>query len=1499
MEDALTGHTGEHAWIIDGMFKQGDEASFETSYVVTEEDLTKGEVVNTAVATAENPDSKKQPDPAEATATAPAQRPAPSLTVEKKILSVGGVDTEPLPQAKYGDVITYEIKVMNNGNRTLTNISVEDSLTRDTWTIQTLAPNESDTHTVTYTAQLSDIKAGTINNVATAKATDPDDPDHVLKVSDQADAVTEPRKPQISLTKETTSLPADKEGYGVGERITYKLTVTNEGNIDLADVVVTDALTGLIGEHAWNVGTLQPGGSRTLTTSYVVTEADVIRGSVENKAAVTAKDPVDPDAPAVTDEASVEDKTEKEKPHLTVLKETISEPKDGKAYALGEKIRYKLTVVNDGNLTVSDISVTDVLTGNVTFCDPATGEITKDTTLKVGTLEPGKRAEAGIVTYTVTEEDVRAGNVHNIATASGTTQDPVYPEVPVTPGEVDDSVQKVSPSLHVVKTAVSVNGVTTLPLPQVKLGDQIAYAITVTNNGNVTLETISVKDELTKSNFLITKLEPGDARTFTVSYKATETDIRSGKITNVAVAEAPHPQYPDDPDKRVRDDDTETISTEEKDVHLTITKRTTSTPDDPKGYHVGETISYELTVVNDGNITLTDVTVTDKLAGVQGDTAWQVGPLTPGQSQKKAVSYKVTEDDILKGTVVNVATAVATDPEDPNNPIIPEPGRTEDKTEPKDAHMSIRKETVSKPANETVYVKGETIRYKLTAVNDGNVTLHDVVVSDVLTGDSGENAWKIGILKPGETAETFVSYQVKEADSFIGHVDNEATGRAKDPEEKDVPVAPGTTTDPVETPKPSLHVEKTAKAPAGSDGKAVLGETITYTIKVTNNGNVALDNVVTTDDLTGESWTEGRMESGESKTYTTTYKVTEEDIFRGYVVNVATAEAPHPQYPDDPDKKVTGTDKENVPVEGMNPHITVEKETISEAEDGEAYVPGETITYRITVTNDGNLTLENVAVIDELTGNKVSIDPETEETTDTTLKAGTLKPGESKEFTVSYVVTEEDGIAGKVINQATATADNPVKPENPDDPKNPPIVPDKPAEVEDDTQPKYVPYSVEFFYQDEENGEYPEEPTEVSDRIGTVRTIVSVTEEDMVPEVEKYAFDEAADNILKGTVVKDGSLVLKVYFKRQYQVVYEPGIHGTFEPQSTEGLDYADPTPAFLNHISCEPGYTFAGWDPKVEDKVTKDIVYVAQWEANTDTPYTVEHYLQQPDGSYKLEEDSTQHLTGVTGELAVYVPKSIQGYQYRQERTEFVSRQDNSRLRSVSEIVKKDATILGDGSLVIKLYYNVYEVSTSLTATKVIEGPTPEVASTFTFNLKAIGENAVDSPILQGENRDGRTVLITGAGTIDFGSWTYYKEGIYTYTVTETAGSDEHYSYDTTVYLVTDTVKDQNGQLTVERKITISDSGETVTDIVFTNILLKQYYYMGESETEAEDNETTTASGGGVSSGGGSSYGGSSGSSAANPKTGDDTPVELWLILMLAALFMLGAGGFYAKKRR
>lgn len=816
------------------------------------------------------------------------------------------------------------------------------------------------------------------------------------------------------------------------------------------------------------------------------------------------------------------------------------------------------------------------------------------------------------------------------------------------------------------------------------------------------------------------------------------------------------------------------------------------------------------------------------------------------------------------------------------NPVTPDPGRTEDRPEPKDAHMRIRKETVSQPADGNVYVKGETIRYKLTAVNDGNVTLHDIVVSDKLTGDAGENAWRIGTLAPGERAEKYVSYTVTEADSFRGKVDNEATGTAKDPEDKDAPVTPGSTTDPVETPRPSLHVEKTSSAPSAGDGKAALGESITYTIRVTNNGNVGLDDVVITDDLTGETWTELRMESGEVKTYTTTYTITEEDIRRGFVMNVAVAEAPDPE---DPEKDpVHGEDQQQVPTEDMFKHLTVTKRTTSVPEDGEAYVPGETITYSIVVVNDGNITLDHVVVTDELTGDTWEVEKP-------------MLPGEYAEFTASYVVTEEDGIAGKVVNEAAASA------EDPDDPTAPPVIPDRPGTTEDDTQPKDVPYIVEFYYQNETDGTYSEEPQTVSQRIGTVRTTVSVTEEDKTPNLQNYVLDENAGNVLSGMVVKDGSLVLKIYFKRQYQVVYEPGAHGTFESQITGNLDYGDMTPAFLNNTSGEAGYTFTGWEPKVEGIVTKDMVYVAQWQANDDTQYTVEHYFQQKDGSYELAEDYTQHLTGVTGELAVYTPKNIQGYKYQEDRTVFIS-----RTKSRSEDVKEDAAILGDGSLVIMLYYDIYEVSTSLTATKVIEGLKPDTDSTFTFTLKAIGENAAESPILQGENHDGRTAYTTGAGVADFGNWTYYKEGVYTYNASEIAGTDKNYSYDKTVYTVTDTVKDQDGTLILERSILASGSDENVKEIVFTNIFLKTHYYEGESEPSSEteaQTESEKPSGDrndpGTPYSGGGSYGGSSGSSTGNPKTGDNTPVEFWLIMLLASMTVIGAGGrkSYRRKRK
>lgn len=211
-------------------------------------------------------------------------------------------------------------------------------------------------------------------------------------------------------------------------------------------------------------------------------------------------------------------------------------------------------------------------------------------------------------------------------------------------------------------------------------------------------------------------------------------------------------------------------------------------------------------------------------------------------------------------------------------------------------------------------------------------------------------------------------------------------------------------------------------------------------------------------------------------------------------------------------------------------------------------------------------------------------------------------------------------------------------------------------------------YTVEFYYQTE--GNYKNVADFTDERTGTTDTLAQVTENDKNPAQDKvgYVYDESAANVLKGTIAGDGSLVLKVYFKQQFTVTYKPGTQGAFTEQTKTGLDYGTATPAFEGNTTGKPGYTFAGWQPSVARKVTSNAEYVAQWTANTDTKYTVEHYLQKLNKTdeYDLKE-TENNLTGTTGELTNAQAKSYDGF-------------------TAQPFEQKE--IAGDGTTVVKIYY-------------------------------------------------------------------------------------------------------------------------------------------------------------------------------------------------------------------
>ena len=73
-----------------------------------------------------------------------------------------------------------------------------------------------------------------------------------------------------------------------------------------------------------------------------------------------------------------------------------------------------------------------------------------------------------------------------------------------------------------------------------------------------------------------------------------------------------------------------------------------------------------------------------------------------------------------------------------------------------------------------------------------------------------------------------------------------------------------------------------------------------------------------------------------------------------------------------------------------------------------------------------------------------------------------------------------------------------------------------------------------------------------------------------------------------------------------YSVTYTDGVENEeiFEDQTAIVLK-DETTPAFNGKTPSRDGYSFKGWDPKVEKTVTKNVTYTAVWEKNAAATYT------------------------------------------------------------------------------------------------------------------------------------------------------------------------------------------------------------------------------------------------------------------------------------------------------
>ena len=657
-----------------------------------------------------------------------------------------------------------------------------------------------------------------------------------------------------------------------------------------------------------------------------------------------------------------------------VVTKTVSD----KSYTLGETVTFtvKATNIYEDARTITLSEIEGVTLAQSTFENVAGGATVSTT-----------------ATYTITEADILNGSFKNTVTAN----------VGNITKKAEATAKTEEPKAHLTVTKKS----DVAEDDTVSLGDTITYTITVKNDGNVTItdieltDTVAGYDPVDITNKLSkTKLAPGETATATFTHVVTEQDILAGSVENAATATGTDPEG-DDP--TVVPGTTED-PTDSKKAHLTVTKE--SDVDEGDTVSLGDTITYTITVKNDGNVTIKKIELTDTVAGydpVDITNKLSKKELAPGATATATFTHVVTEQDIVAGSVKNHATAEGEDPEGDDPTVVP--GTTEDPTDPKDAHLTVSKKTTStKPENG--YALGDTITYEITVTNDGNVTITDIELTDTVAGyDPVVITDKLDKteLAPGATATATFEHVVTEQDIVAGTVKNEATATGADPEDEKPEVTPGTTEDDPADPFSKLNITKAADP----TNNVAVGDEITYTVVVKNEGNVTVKDGKLVDDHVDLSKETFELAPNASKDFTYTYEVTQEDVDAGKIVNVVTANAT-PAAGEAP-KEVEAT--ATVTTVKADPSIDVTKS--SDKEDGKDVAAGDKITYTVVVKNTGNVTLSGVTVEDALMAEADAP------------AAFELAPNAKKTITYEYTVTDADDEAGLVTNTATATGNPP------------------------------------------------------------------------------------------------------------------------------------------------------------------------------------------------------------------------------------------------------------------------------------------------------------------------------------------------------------------------------------------------------------------------------------------------------------------------------------------
>ena len=786
-------------------------------------------------------------------------------------------------------------------------------------------------------------------------------------------------------------------------------------------------------------------------------------------------------------------------PGLTVVKDA-----DETYVNVGEDIRYTVTVENTGDVALEDVKVIDILwkdgdviSVQVGESDPQNYEVA-DGSVTIPEIPVTTSAE---ITYTYTT--TKTGEISNTVTV----------ESPTLPDDTPSTTEKVSvydPSVAIQKELTSVSrGESTITDDALQeftaqVGDELTYQITVTNDGVGPLGKVDVTDSLwghgvdtvyignseegttvtAGGTVTITGLNEDTSQTITYTYTVQPGDIENGKVTNTATASIP--TDPDGPEET----DTEEVPMDDYTVTITPANITIYTGGDgysgvtdgdgnvipgtetsglpEPGYHielpdavvnwlaeqgiiasgsnaddVAANLSEYLTFTYDYNNQTRDWSM--GYAGIYstnettGEPTRYVYTLNPAKVEDKEIPVRLlykngetvvsTDDILMSETLVSDQFSMTINPGELTQSQIRAKLTVEGQSiscniDIQPGTLTVRSTTDKDTTTEIVNEQGDVTSNTITAVDGGEVQYYvnnsevtvdadrvQLLVDEVSNGEEFNAAMGAdAIAKAGVDREN-AAYDL----AYMDLVDTQNGNTVVTMDKED-----------------SLTIYWPVPDDAAADSEF---HVVHYT-------GMDRENTVDADKLSAQA---ADVKTGEDAVE----KVTIGDQEQEYVKFTTSSFSPFALvYEKAPD-----------PVASLD--VTKTLTAVNGKTPGSSVSVGDTLTYTITVTNNGNVDLTNVTVTDTMSNGRtvtwVNL-PDGVTNENGTLTITSLAAGTSVELTATYKVLRADA-SSNLVNTAKVTGTNPGDPGNPvtdevqtpetpvnpyHPPIRPPVDPDKP-----------------------------------------------------------------------------------------------------------------------------------------------------------------------------------------------------------------------------------------------------------------------------------------------------------------------------------------------------------------------------------------------------------------------------------------------------------------------